>query len=172
MIRMLNVCMMNTCMMNKGNNKFRRSLFILILLSFAGVLQAQPSLQEEAKRLEEQADALLALSPASQKEQILKMSASEAEALMSTLSRRTLTKNPEAAPVFYLYEHLASLDAIELAQKRLDRLLAVFVVTLLLFVAYLLFLLMQQNKIVKMLRSHRPTAEGRLTEPVKVYRGE
>lgn len=172
MIRMLNACMINTRMMNKGNNMLRRSLFILILLSFAGLLQAQPSLQEEAKRLEEQADALLALSPAAQKEQILKMSASEAEALMSTLSRRALAKNPEAAPVFYLYEHLASLDAIELAQKRLDRLLAVFVVTLLLFVAYLLFLLMQQNKIVKTLRSQHPTAEGRPVEQVKVYRGE
>lgn len=159
-------------MINKGTNMLRRSILILIMLSFAGLLQAQPSIQEEAKRLEEQADALLSLNPAAQKEQILKMSASEAEALMSTLSRRVLAKSPDAAPVFYLYEHLASLDAIELAQKRLDRLLAVFVITLLLFIAYLLFLLMQQNKIVKTLQLQQPKAEGRLTEPVKVYRGE
>lgn len=150
----------------------RRSILILILLSFTGLLQAQPSLQEEAKRLEEQADALLALSPAAQKEQILKMSASEAEVLMNTLSRRARSKNPEVTPVFYLYEHLASLNAIELAQKRLNRLLAVFVITLLLFVAYLIYLLIQQNQIVKMLRSYHPTSEKRLTEPPDVYRGE
>jgi|GEM_PF-2316267 len=167
MIRLINIRMIG-----KGNNMLRRSIFIFMLLSFAGFLQAQPSLQEEAKRLEDQADSLLALSPAAQKEQILKMSASEAEALMSTLSRRTLAKNPEAAPVFYLYEHLASLDAIELAQKRLDRLLAVFVVTLLLFVGYLLFLLIQQNKIVRTLRSRQPAGEERAAEQVKVYRGE
>jgi quinol-cytochrome oxidoreductase complex cytochrome b subunit len=149
----------------------RRLIVLLFVWVMGGLLHAQPALQEEVKKLEDRADALLALSPADQKEAIKKLTPEEAKALMNTLSRRALAKDPAIAPVFYLYEHLAALDATDLAQKRLNRLLVVFVITLVLFVAYLLYLLFQQNQIVRLLSAQK-TQEDRSEEPVKVYRGD
>lgn len=153
----------------------KRSILFLLFatLPVGAVISADPAqaLKEEAARLEQKADALLQLSPAEQKEEILKLSTAEAEALMNALSRRVVAKNADAAAVFYLYEHLASLDAMALAQKRLERLLAVFVITMLLFVGYLIFLNVQQNRIVKALQQ-RPIDRKETPDTVQVYRGE
>lgn len=167
--------------MNRAINQVeKRIILIIAFLAVTSVwsqtVNQQQSLLEEAKVYDLKVSELLKLNATEQKAKINAMPINEAIALKDAAVRRLTKSNPEANTVFYLYEHLAAMQANDLAEKRLERLMAVFVITLLLFSGYLVYLLVTQNRAIRQLKQmegHLPVATNQArTEPSTVYRGE
>ncbi|MBW7859442.1 MAG: hypothetical protein H3C43_14395 [Leptonema sp. (in: Bacteria)] len=155
-------------------------LFCILVLAGASVkaqpIDRQQSLLEEAKLYDAKADELMKLNFTEQKEAISAMPINEAIAIKDAAVRRLTKSNIEANTVFYLYDHLAALQANDLAEKRLERLMAVFIITLLLFGGYLIYLMISQNRAVRQLmlnqsQNQEVKKQVEKGQPV-IYRGE
>jgi hypothetical protein len=73
--------------------------------------------------------------------------------------------------VFSLYDQLANKNAIDLSQKRLNRLLIVIIFTLFLFSFYLTFILINQYKIIKELKELYPKELDEFKYKGDIFRG-
>lgn len=167
--------------MNRAINQVeKRIILIIAFLAVTSVwsqtINQQQSLLEEAKTYDLKVGELLKLNATEQKTKINAMPINEAIALKDAALRRLTKSNSEANTVFYLYEHLAAIQANNLAEKRLERLMAVLVITLLLFGGYLVYLLLAQNRTIRQLKqieSQLPLATNQVKkEQSIVYRGE
>ncbi len=142
---------------------------MLLIASGWTVVAAQNAAEKEL----ETTRALLAMDAGQMKARIESMSGEEAARVLSQVRFIVKDKNPDADKIYYVLEHLESVRASELAQRRLNNLLLVIVLTLTLFVGYMLFLHVDQRRAVRRMEailagSTRPAAKGERS----VYRGE
>lgn len=147
-------------------NKIQLSIFAL-LISFTA-LTATPEQEESIKR----AKTFLAMDPVTLKAEVENLNAAEAAELISQIRFLVRDNNPDVDKIYPVLEHLASLKAAELEQKRLNNLLLVIAVVILLFSIYLTYILMDQRKSlvrVQLLLSTETEKKGKKKE---VYRGD
>jgi len=149
----------------EGNMRF------LFLFLFASSLVAQtPQTRSEKEKALEHARALLRLSDNEIKTQIQGMSRSEAEAAKSNVLNLVRPRFKEADRVSYLIEHLAQMSATEREQRRLNNLLLVIILTLVLFAAFIAWVLFDQRRLIRILSTQAPieslTAADMPLEPI------
>lgn len=143
---------------------------ILIVLVLSGGLAAAPHEEIQTDDVAARSESLLRMEAAQQKAEIERLSLEDARALRDHLRGKAIQADRSAGATFYLYEHLATIAAIDLAEKRLHKLVLVFAIVLILFSSFLVYLLVAQNRLIKRLaqgqRSEGPAASS------SVYRGD
>ncbi|MCS7204243.1 MAG: hypothetical protein NZ853_00935 [Leptospiraceae bacterium] len=106
-----------------------------------------------AAKLEEKLQAIINSNIEKRKEIIETLTKEDVESLISYIRYKYISKEKELEIIFSLYDQLANIKAIELSQKRLNRLLIVIFLTLVLFSFYLSYILVSQKKILKRLET-------------------
>ncbi|MBE7440064.1 MAG: hypothetical protein HS115_16555 [Spirochaetales bacterium] len=114
------------------------SIFPLFLLTGAPLL-AQMDYGREAERL-------MQLSEQEQKARLEKMSASDADSILSHLRQRYRAEFPEVDRLVLVIAHLETVKATSLADMRLRHLLAVFIAIQALFIALFTYIVIQQRR--------------------------
>lgn len=94
---------------------------------------------------------LLKMDEAAAKEEIKKLSESETKAIITQVIYLSRAKNPDIDHLYYLLDHLETVRATALAQRRLDNLLIVFFLTLALFTGILIYTIADQRSSIKKL---------------------
>lgn len=142
---------------------------MFISAAVAHPLRAQTAAEKEL----ESTKALLALDAPQMKARIESMSGEEASRVLSQIRFLVRDKNPDVDRIYYVMEHLESVRASDLAQRRLNNLLLVIALTLTLFVGYMIFLHVDQRRAVKRMEAILSGTSGGAdkTKPA-VYRGE
>lgn len=145
-------------------------VLVWIALMLAGQLAAAPHEEVQMDDVAVRSESLLRMDAAQQKAEIERLSLEDARALRDYLRGRAIQTDPSAGATFYLYEHLATIGAIDLAEKRLHKLVLVFTIVLVLFSSFMVYLLVTQNRLIKRLARGQPS-EGPAGFP-SVYRGD
>lgn len=148
-------------------------LGLALLLAPGFALQAQPDSQDpelaEARRLLELPQDQL---PA----EVERLSADQAAELVSQIRFLGRPENPQIDRLYIVLRHLESLRATELAQRRLNNLLLVLGLTLVLFTAFLVYVMLDQRRSIRTLQSLLQTdarnRSGAAADDTPVYRGE
>lgn len=155
--------------------KFPGMILIGLALLFALAPEARAEGAEAKKEsLEKQASELLSMNPAMARQRIGEMNLQDALSVYDLLLRDAREKGV-GPQVFYVVEQIQLLKATEASQKRLESLIWVLVLTLVLFSAYLAYVLIDQRRIYnKMLtlREDKGTKTDHSHTESKVYRGE
>lgn len=144
-------------------------LFTIFLLLISYNLFSQNINKEE---LELKLNELTKLSLQERKEKIELLDLETANSLLSYIRYKYIKDNVEMEIIFSLYDQLANIKAIDFAQKRLNRLLIVIIITLLLFSFYLTYILVSQNKIIKELNEYKNIDLKKTTTKKAIYTGE
>lgn len=145
-------------------------LVVVGILLLMGGLRAAPEDEIATDPVAAKAEALVKLAPRQQKDEIERLSVEDARSMRDYLIGKAIREDPSAGATFYLYEHLASIAAIDLAEKRLHKLLMVFVIVLGLFTGFFIYLLIAQNRLIKRLSQNQPSEGAIRSSPV--YRGD
>jgi len=148
--------------------KHLTKIFILIHVFIAFYLHAEPISKEI---LENKIEELKKLDPATRKEKIELLDYETSASILSYLRYKYIKENPRMEIVFSMYDHISNLNAIELSQKRLNRLLIVIVFILLLFSVYLTYILISQNKIIKELKEFKISNTKSSNKNFEVFKG-
>lgn len=131
----------------------------------------QPSAAED--RLEP-ARQFLKLEPVAAKKQIETMSPTEASGLISQIRFLKKQTHPDLDHLYYLLEHLQTLKATALAQKRLNNLLWVLGLTLALFSIFFIYIIWDQRGAIAKLEALSSSIEEKTPtkKAPEIYRGE
>ena len=151
----------------------KHSIFLLLILcvavsGFAGI-QAEPE-TITAAAIERKATELESLNPAEARQLIQAMSLSEALSVYDVLLSRARAKGV-GPQVFYVAEQIQMIKATEAAHRQLVSLYWVIALTLLLFAAYLTYVLVDQRRIYRKISDKNGVASP-VTKTVVPYRGE
>jgi hypothetical protein len=149
-------------------NKFTKIFLVTLYLIFVFHLSGEPiSIEQIELKMEE----LKRLTPEQRKEKIESMDFETTSSLLSFLRYKYIKENSDMEIVFSLYDQLANKNAIDLSQKRLNRLLIVIIFTLFLFSFYLTFILINQYKIIKELKELYPKELDEFKYKGDIFRG-
>ncbi len=131
----------------------KRFIIFILLFLFTNILLSEESYNIDLKEIENQYQQLIKADPIQRKELLEKIDISIAISLLDFIRYNKIKENPENEIMLNLYDHLANLKSIDLAQKRLNKLLIVIFLTILLFSIYVSLILIKQNKIIKELKN-------------------
>jgi hypothetical protein len=149
-------------------NRFTKIFLVTLYLIFVFYLSSEPiSIDKIELKMEE----LKRLTPEQRKEKIESMDFETTSSLLSFLRYKYIKENSDMEIVFSLYDQLANKNAIDLSQKRLNRLLIVIIFTLFLFSFYLTFILINQYKIIKELKELYPKELDEFKYKGDIFRG-
>jgi hypothetical protein len=149
-------------------NRFTKIFLLTLYLIFVFYLSSEPiSIDKIELKMEE----LKRLTPEQRKEKIESMDFETTSSLLSFLRYKYIKENSDMEIVFSLYDQLANKNAIDLSQKRLNRLLIVIIFTLFLFSFYLTFILINQYKIIKELKELYPKELDEFKYKGDIFRG-
>lgn len=156
----------------KMENHMGQSKIVLVVIAMvlSGGLAAAPHEEIQTDDVAAKSASLLQMEAAQQKAEIERLSIEEARALRDYLRGKAIQADRSAGATFYLYEHLATIAAIDLAEKRLHKLFLVFAIVLVLFSSFLGYLLVAQNRLIRRLAQGQ-RAERQAGSP-SVYRGD
>ena len=140
-----------------------------VLLSILIALALTPHLQGQDLT---EAKELLAMEPLQAKEKIESFTAEHARDLISQVRHIGREKYKDVDHLYLLLEHLSTLQATELAQKRLNNLLLVLGLTLALFTMFLIYVIVDQRRTLQKLRTVAGEAGAHQPDKPQVYRGE
>lgn len=155
--------------------KFSRHFIIGLI---AGLVLAGPApviaQNSESEPNLERARSFLALEEAKLKEEIEKLNVDEAIELSTQIRYLARPTNPQIDRLAVVLQHLETLRATDLAQRRLDQLLLVLGCVLVLFAVFLIYVVVDQRRTVRELQSLLANDPARRTETAQtpVYRGE
>jgi len=113
---------------------------VLFFLLFSVPLMAEMDYVREA-------EILLSLSEPEQKARLERLSASDADSILSHLRQRYRKDFPEVDRLVLVIAHLETVKATQLADMRLRHLLLVFVAIQLLFIGLFAFIVIQQRRL-------------------------
>ncbi len=151
-----------------GSARTFSAVVLLAVTMFPGAIFAQTGGVPEALR---EARRVMALQPEAAKKHIATLSPTEARNLLSQVRFIARKNNPDLDKVYYLVQHLETLKATDLAQRRLNNLLLVLGLTLLLFTAFLGYVILDQRR--TMIRLKQMLGNRASESPAgDVYRGE
>jgi len=142
-------------------------IYLVFLAISAPALLASPEQEESLKT----AKKFLAMDPVTLKAEVENLNANQAAELISQIRYLVKENNPDLDKIYPVLEHLASLKAAELEQKRLNNLLLVIGVIILLFSIYLTYILFDQRKSIAKMQLLLSTETENKVKKKEVYRG-
>lgn len=151
----------------------KRLVFCSILSSLVFLFHTgHPDLQgQEVDRLAQAKD-LLSMDLLPAKAKIETFNAEHARDLISQIRHLGREHYEDLDHLYLVLEHLSTLEATELAQKRLDNLLLVLGLTLALFTLFLIYVVMDQRKTLSKLHTIVAGIGVERGEKTEIYRGE
>jgi len=121
----------------------------------------------------EKARAILAMESREAKELIATLNLKEAQALSSQMSYLMQQKDPSFNRALYIIQHIETLQATALAQKRLNNLLTVLGVVLGLLTLFFIYTLIEQRRLFGRLQTLVSDSNLQVADKTgEVYRGE
>ncbi len=155
--------------------KFSRlALFGLFLAS--GLLHPAPGFAQttEAEPDLARAREFLALDEARLKTEVEKLNVDEAIELSTQIRFLARPQNPQIDRLAVVLQHLETLRATDLAQRRLDQLLLVLACVLALFAVFLMYVVIDQRRTVRALQSLLANDQSAAAETARapIYRGD
>lgn len=154
-----------------SNISFFGAIFFVFLFSVSENLNAQIIPAQNIPKMEV-ASRLLKMTPEEAKKQIEKMSVKETAVMITQIRFITRKHNRDMDRVYYLLKHLESIKANALAQKRLNNLLWVLAISVGLFSAFLIYIILDQKKAIGSLQKLLSGSEENVSRANTVYRGD
>lgn len=154
---------------------FSRPVIIALIAGFAlagpAPLVAQTS---EAEPDLARARSFLALDEAQLKTEVEKLNVDEAIELSTQIRYLARPQNPQIDRLAVVLQHLETLRATDLAQRRLDQLLLVLACVLTLFAAFLIYVIVDQRRTLRALQTLLAGDAARPADGARapVYRGD
>ncbi len=159
--------------------RIRATAFAAVLLTLGLMASAMPAHAQTGDGPDlSVARGLLAMPARDAAEEIKKFSAKEAEILNTQILALVRKSNPDVDRVYALVRHLESLRADAQSQNRLNTLLYVLGLTLVLFTAFLIFVIIDQRRsligLQKLLAgaAAKSAESGAADSSTEIYRGE
>lgn len=155
------------------NNRRFAIVAIFAALALAGPAPVNAQTPEPEPDLA-RARAFLALDEAQLRTEVEKLNVDEAIALSTQIRFLARPQNPQIDRLAVVLQHLETLRATDLAQRRLDQLLLVLGCVLVLFAVFLIYVVIDQRRTVAALQALLASDPARPTDGARapVYRGE
>ncbi|MBX7058627.1 MAG: hypothetical protein K1X75_11225 [Leptospirales bacterium] len=134
---------------------------LLLCAGAPGVLSAAPL----------DAESFLNLPDEQAREQVGRLTPEEINDLISALRLHVRRSNPDLDRFYLAMEHLESMRATEIAQKRVDRLALAFACMFALIVAFQGWIFIDQRRLTRRL-AEKETSPARGSQRDEIYRGE
>ncbi len=147
----------------------KAGILLCALLSLQTV--AAEALKPQSKQEFREAQALLDLPLAEVSEKLKLMDAKESARMLSQVRYLARAKNPDLDRLYLIIRHLEGRQADALSEERLVKLLLVIFFTLLLFCCFLVYILLDQQKAIRIITEAQKHSHSTSKAKPDLYRG-